>query len=73
MVRIKARVHKTYNAEKIVLIGLFFEYIHKCFTRDTDFSELFHLFLSFLLFLEEFAFTRYISSVELSSHVFAEG
>jgi len=40
--------------------------------RDLDVSELFHAFLTFLLFLEELALARDVAAVALGQHVLAQ-
>ena len=54
-----------------IKIILFLQDIDKYFARDTDASELFHLFLSFLLFLEEFFLACYIPSIEFRGNIFS--
>ena len=36
-------------------------------------ADLLHALLAFLLFFEEFSFTRYITAVALGSHILADG
>ena len=53
--------------------SLLLQYIHECLTRDRDTPELFHLFFSFFLFFEEFAFTADVATVTFGGNVLAHG
>ena len=44
----------------------------ECLLRHLDATDLFHALLTFLLFLKEFALTRYVTAVTFGSHVLAD-
>ena len=51
------------------MILIEFQHCEECFLRHFDVADLLHAFLSFLLFLEEFAFSADVSSVAFCRHV----